>query len=80
MQSNMNVFIVWAWMLSLSYALEHERYCGWGMDALDSGHHTQSNMHVVMVWAWMLSLSYAVVHERYYRWGMDALVTACTRT
>ena len=35
----MNVMMAWAWMLSLSYAVEHEHYCGLGMDALDAVEH-----------------------------------------
>ena len=34
MQSNMNVIVGGAWMFSLSHALQHERYYGWGMDTL----------------------------------------------
>ena len=34
MQSNMNVLMAWAWMVSLSYAVGHEHFCGLGMDAL----------------------------------------------
>ena len=29
-----DVVMVWAWMLSYSHSLEHEHYCGLGMDAL----------------------------------------------
>ena len=33
MQSNMNVIMVWAWMLWSPDAVEHERYYGLGVDA-----------------------------------------------
>ena len=31
----MNVMIAWAWVLWSPHAVEHEHYCGLGMDALD---------------------------------------------
>ena len=37
MQSNMNVIMLWAWMLWSSDAVEHERYYDLGMDALVIG-------------------------------------------
>ena len=48
----------------LAEALEHERYYGFGMDAL----------------AWMLWSWYAVEHDRFYGLGMDAPVIVCSRT
>ena len=70
MRSNMNIVVVWAWMLWSSDAIEHERSHGLGMDALAigctrtyaflwfghgcSGHRMRSNMNVIMVRAWML--------------------------
>ena len=38
--------------------LEHERYYGYGMDALVSV--CSGNMNVIMVWAWMLWSAYAL--------------------
>ena len=35
--SNMNILMVWAWMLWSSDAVKPERYCALGMDALDIG-------------------------------------------
>ena len=39
--SNLNIFTVWAWMLSRMLwscdAIEYERYCGLGMDTLVIG-------------------------------------------
>ena len=37
MQWNMNVSMVWAWILWSSDAVEHERYHGLRMDALAIG-------------------------------------------
>ena len=90
MGSNMNVTMVWAWMLRSSYGVEHVCYYGLGMGALVfvwgrtcmllwfghgcSGHRMGSNMNVTMVWAWMLRSSYGVEYDCYYGLGMDALV------
>ena len=95
MQSNMNVVMVWAWMLWSSDAVKHERYYALGMDTLVIGcsrtqafswfghgcfgHQMQSNMNVIMVWALILWSSDAVEHEQYYGLGMDALVIRCSR-
>ena len=65
--SNMDVILVWAWMLWYTSALEHGCYSGLGMDALVDvcsqtwilfwfGHGCSckrmlSNMDVIMVWA-----------------------------
>ena len=45
MGSNMNVTMVWAWMLWSSYGVEHDCYYGLGMDAL------------VIVWAVLIECS-----------------------
>ena len=74
--------------------LEHERYYGFGMDALVSACSRSTN---VMVWAWMLWSAYALgtqtllwfghgcfgqrmllEHERYSGFGMDALAIVCS--
>ena len=36
MQSNMNISMVWAWILWSADAVEHEHHFGFGMDALSS--------------------------------------------
>ena len=85
MQSNMNVTMVWAWMLWSSDAVKHERYYGW---AWNSGHPMQSKMNATMdwawmlrtIWAWMLWSSDADEHECYNGLGMDALVIGCSPT
>ena len=63
--------MVWAWMLSSSSALEHDRYYGFGMDALVTV--CSWNMNVILVWTWMLSTSSALEHKHSYGLGMDAL-------
>ena len=74
MLSNMNVILLWEWMLWSSDAVEDERHYGY------PGHRMQSNMNNIMVGAWMLWSSDAVEHERYYGLGMDALVMGCSQT
>ena len=76
--SNTNGSTAWAWMLSSSSALEHERYDGFGMDALVTV--CSWNMNVILVWTWMLSTSSALEHKHNYGLGMDALNIECTRT
>ena len=73
-QSNTIVIVVWAWMLSSSNALEHERkyrsamgalenerYDGLCMDALVTLCSWKTN--VIMVWTWMLPTSSALEHD-----------------
>ena len=60
MQSNMNVVMVWAWMLWTSDAVDNERSHGLGVDALVHPR-MQSNMTIILVWPWMLWSSDAVV-------------------
>ena len=62
MQMNMNVILVWAWMLWPAYAVEHERYYDLGMDALVS----VCSRARTLSWfgAWLLWSSDAVEHER----------------
>ena len=56
---------------------EHERYYGFGMDALITV--CFRNTNVIMVLAWMLWNRMLQEHERFYGLGMDAAVTACFR-
>ena len=56
---------------------EHERYYGWGKDALVSV--CSWNMDLIMVWAWTHWYNRMISErERYYGLGMDALVTVCS--
>ena len=49
---NTNAIMIWAWTLSSSSALEHERHYGLGMDAAMTV--CSWNTNVIMVWAWVL--------------------------
>ena len=55
--------------------LEHERYYGFGMDALGSACSRSTN---IMVWAWMLWSAYALGTQTLLWFGMDALVSVCS--
>ena len=47
--------------------LEHERYYGWGMDALVTVCFWNTN--VIMVWAWMLWSPYALGTRKFMAWA-----------
>ena len=55
---NMNVIMVWAWMLKLSCALETRTLLWFGHGC--SSYRKLSNTNVIMVWAWMLQLPCAL--------------------
>ena len=65
MGSNMNVTMVWAWMLRSSYGVEHECYYMVWAWMLWSSHGVEHECYY-KVWAWMLWSSYGVEHECYY--------------
>ena len=72
-----NVIMAWAWMHWSPYALENERYYGWGMDALV----TVCSRKRTLLWFGHGCTGHGMLskHKRSHGLGMDALVTVCSR-